>query len=78
MELPSFKYRDDFYPDVINDPEYLAWHKLDNCFGKPDSGNEWGDFVHTSDELLSAKEYGESHPEYFSYYDGKRHPGMDE
>ena len=78
MELPSFKYRDDFYPDVINDPEYLAWHKLDNCFGKPDNGNVWGDFVHTSNELLSAKEYGESHPEYFSFYDGKRHPGMDE
>ena len=77
MQLPSFKYRDDFYPDVINDPEYLVWHKLDNCFGKPDSGNEWGDFVHTSDELLSAKEYGESHPEYFSYYDGKRHSGID-
>jgi hypothetical protein len=78
MQLPSFSYRDDFYPDVINDPEYLTWHKLDNCFGKPDTGNEWGDFVHTSDELLSAKEYGESHPEYFSFYDGKRHSGIDE
>jgi hypothetical protein len=77
MQVPSFNYRDDFYPDVINNPEYLAWHKLDNCFGKPDSGNEWGDFVHTSDELLSAKEYGESHPEYFSFYDGKRHSAVD-
>jgi hypothetical protein len=77
MQVPSFTYRDDFYPDVINNPEYLAWHKLDNCFGKPDSGNEWGDFVHTSDELLSAKEYGESHPEYFSFYDGKRHSAVD-
>jgi hypothetical protein len=75
VQVPSFDYRDDFYPDVINDPEYMAWHKLDNCFGKPDSGNEWGSFVHTFDALLSTKEYGESHPEYFSFFDGKRHTG---
>jgi hypothetical protein len=74
IQVPSFDYRDNFYPDVINDPEYMAWHKLDNCFGKPDSGNEWGEFVHTFDGLLSTKEYGESHPEYFSFYDGARHP----
>jgi hypothetical protein len=76
VQVPSFDYRDDFYPDVINDPEYMAWHKLDNCFGKPDSGNEWGDFVHTFNSLLSAKEYGQTHPEYFSFYDGERHPGL--
>jgi hypothetical protein len=75
VQVPSFDYRDNYYPDVINDPEYMAWHKLDNCFGTPDSGNEWGDFVHTFNDLLSTKEYGESHPEYFSFYDGKRHPG---
>jgi hypothetical protein len=76
MQVPSFTYRDNFYPDVITDPEYMAWHKLDNCFGKPDSGNEWGDFVHTFNLLLSTKEYGQTHPEYFSFYDGKRHPGQ--
>lgn len=75
MEVPAFTYRDDFYPDVINDPEYMAWHKLDNIFGKPDNGNEWGNFVHSLDGLLSTKEYGESHPEYFSFYNGERHPG---
>jgi|WetSurMetagenome_2_1015567.scaffolds.fasta_scaffold00667_11 hypothetical protein len=74
MEVPSFTYRDILYPDVINDPEYMVWHKLDNCFGKSDNGNVWGSFVHTSNVLLSSKEYGESHPEYFSFYDGKRHP----
>jgi hypothetical protein len=76
MQVPSFNSRDDFYPDAINDPEYLAWHKLDNYFGKPDTGNEWGDFVHTFSSLLDPKEYEESHPEYFSFYDGKRHPGL--
>jgi hypothetical protein len=75
LQIPSFSYRDNFYPDVINDPEYMAWHKLDNCFGRPDSGNEWGDFVHTFNNLLSAKEYGQTNPEYFSLYDGVRHSG---
>jgi hypothetical protein len=83
IQLPSFDYRDNFYPDVASNNildrgpvgEYLTWHKLDNCFGKPDTGNEWGDFVHTFDGLLSTKEYGQSHPEYFSFYDGERHPG---
>jgi hypothetical protein len=75
VQIPSFDYRDDFYPDAISDAEYMAWHKLDNCFGKPDTGNEWGDFVHTFDALLSTKEYGQTHPEYFSFYDGERHPG---
>jgi len=76
MQIPSFSYRDNFYPDVINDPEYMAWHKLDNCFGRPDTGNEWGDFVHTFNSLLSAKEYGLTNPEYFSFYDGVRHSGI--
>jgi hypothetical protein len=83
MQLPSFDYRDNFYPDVAKGNilkrtpvgEYQTWHKLDNCFGMPDTGNEWGEFVHTFDGLLSTKEYGVSHPEYFSYYDGIRHPG---
>ncbi|MEO8962035.1 MAG: DUF4838 domain-containing protein [Ginsengibacter sp.] len=78
MEVPAFTYRVDFYADVLKDQEYMDWHKLDNCFGKPDTGNEWGSFVHTFDQLLGSKEYGESHPEYFSFYDGERHPGYSE
>ncbi len=74
MQVPSFDYRDNFYPDAY-DAEYMAWHKLDKSFGRSDTGNEWGDFVHTFNSLLSPKEYGETHPEYFSFYDGKRHPG---
>jgi hypothetical protein len=74
IEVPSFAYREQLYPDVY-DPEYLDWHKLDSHSGKPDTGNEWGFFGHTFNTLLSTKEYGETHPEYFSFYDGKRHPG---
>ncbi|MEP7106446.1 MAG: DUF4838 domain-containing protein [Ferruginibacter sp.] len=72
MELPAFAYRETFYRDAV-DPEYQLWHKLDSHVGPGKS--EWGYWVHTFDLLLSPKEYGESHPEYFSYYDGKRHAG---
>jgi hypothetical protein len=53
-----------FYRDAV-DPEYQLWHKLDSHVG-PDK-SEWGYWVHTFDVLLSPKEYGESHPEYFSF-----------
>ncbi|MEP7231422.1 MAG: DUF4838 domain-containing protein [Ginsengibacter sp.] len=72
MELPAFTYRENFYRDAL-DPEYQLWHKLDSHAGPGKS--EWGYWVHTFDALLSPKEYGESHPEYFSFYDGKRHAG---
>jgi hypothetical protein len=72
LELPAFAYRETFYRDAL-DPEYQVWHKLDSHVG-PDK-SEWGSWVHTFGSLLSPKEYGESHPEYFSFYDGKRHAG---
>lgn len=72
LQLPAFSYRENFYRDAT-DPEYQAWHKLDSHVG-PDK-SEWGYWVHTFGTLLSPQEYGASHPEYFSFYDGKRHPG---
>ncbi len=73
MELPAFSYRENFYLDA-RDPEYQAWHKLNSHVGPGKS--EWGYWVHTFETLLSPKEYGEFHPEYFSFYDGKRHAGL--
>lgn len=72
MQLPAFSYRENFYRDAT-DPEYQLWHKLDSHVGPNKS--EWGYWVHTFATLLPPKEYGESHPEYFSFYDGKRHAG---
>lgn len=72
MQLPAFSYRENFYRDAT-DPEYQLWHKLDSHVGPGKS--EWGYWVHTFETLLSPLEYGEAHPEYFSYYDGKRHAG---
>lgn len=72
MQLPAFSYRENFYRDAT-DPEYQLWHKLDSHVGPGRS--EWGSWVHTLGSLLSPQEYGTTHPEYFSYYDGKRHAG---
>lgn len=75
LQLPGFSYREELYPANARDPEYMAWHKLDSHYGLPDTGNEWGSWVHTFNSLLSTKEFGETNPEYFSFYDGMRHPG---
>ena len=75
MQVPAFSYREELYPANARDPEYMAWHKLDSHTGLPDTGNKWGAWVHTFNNLLSTKEYGETHPEYFSFYDSVRHSG---
>lgn len=74
IEVPAFTYREDYYRDAV-DPEYQVWHKLDSHGEKAANNSEWGSWVHTFGSLLNPKEYGESHPEYFSFYNGKRHPG---
>ncbi|MDP4213198.1 MAG: DUF4838 domain-containing protein [Bacteroidota bacterium] len=76
IQIPAFTYREDFYPDAY-DPEYMDWHKLDSHFGGHDSGNEWGYWVHTANQFVSAGEFGKTHPEYFSFYQGRRHPEAD-
>lgn len=64
--VPYIKYRTTSYYDA-KDPEYSNWHKLS-------SRDTWGMFVHTFEVLISPKEYGKTHPEYFSLINGKRNP----
>lgn len=75
MEVPVFSFREVFYHDVY-DPEFMDWHKLHSFGGRGSSPTEWGYWVHTFHNLLDPEVYGESNPEYFSFYDGKRHPGL--
>lgn len=74
IQVPAFDFRVVFYNDVF-DQEYMDWHKLHTHTSRPDNPSEWGSWVHTFESLLSPEEYGETNPEYFSYYYGKRHPG---
>lgn len=75
LEIPIFSYREVFYNDVY-DPEFMDWHRLHSFSGKGSSPTAWGYWVHTFHQLLDPKEYGESNPEYFSYYEGERHAGL--
>lgn len=74
-QLPAFSFREVYYNDVY-DPGYMDWHRLHSFEGRGYDKSQWGYWVHTFDKLLSPKEYGEAHPEYFSYYDGRRHGGF--
>jgi hypothetical protein len=72
MQIPAFTYRETYYNDAY-DPEYSEWHKLDSFTDRVNNKSKWGTFVHTFGTLLNPEEYGESHPEYFSFYNGARH-----
>jgi hypothetical protein len=65
-QVPSFAFRRIEYRDA-NIGEFADWNRVTD-------GREWGTWCHTFSELLPPAEYGQSHSEYFSYYDGARHP----
>jgi hypothetical protein len=50
---------------------YAYWHRLE----QPADVFAGGYWVHTFDKLLPSEMYGQLHPEYYAYFDGKRHPG---
>lgn len=70
-EIPSFRYRQSQNYAMATDSVYRDWMRLktpDELF----AANLW---VHTFDKLLPSETYGDAHPEYYSYFNGKRHPG---
>ncbi|MDZ7720934.1 MAG: DUF4838 domain-containing protein [Balneolaceae bacterium] len=66
-EVPGMNYRQTSYYDK-DDGDIFDWHRLDS------RSESWGMFVHTFFELVPPEEYAESHPEYYSWRDGKRNP----
>lgn len=75
IDNPAFSFREVYYNEVW-DAEYMDWHKLNSVSDRLGVQSDWGMFVHTFGTLLSPEEYGEDHPEYFSFYDGQRHAGV--
>ena len=68
---PAFCYRQTQNYVMATDSLYKWWYRLE----QPDevfAANYW---VHTFNRLLPVEEYGKKHPEYYAYFDGKRHPG---
>lgn len=70
IDNPAFRYRQS-QCYALSDSIYKLWYRLE----QPEetfAANYW---VHTFDKLLPSAVYGEKHPEYYSYFKGKRHPG---
>lgn len=68
---PAFRYRQSQNYAMGTDPVYKLWMRLE----EPREVFAGGYWVHTFDALLPSAVYGKDHPEYYSYFKGKRHPG---
>jgi len=70
IENPSFRYRQT-QSSSFKDPLYKIWHRLKEP-QEVFASNLW---VHTFNILLPSSEFGDKHPEYYSYINGQRRPG---
>ena len=71
LENPSFAYRQTQAYSMQEDPLYKVWFRLE----EPRSifaANYW---VHTFDRILPSARYGHTHPEFYSFINGRRRPG---
>lgn len=68
---PAFRYRQTQNYALQTDSLYKWWYRLEEP-AEAFAANYW---VHTFNKLLPVSEYGTTHPEYYAYFDGKRHPG---
>lgn len=71
VDNPAFRYRQSQNYAMKNDPTYTIFNRLET----PDQVFAAKYWVHTFNRLLPANVYGKKHPEYYAFYDGKRHPG---
>lgn len=71
VDNPSFRYRQTQNYALDSDPIYKLWNRLST----PAEEFAAGYWVHTFDKLLPSAKYGKEHPEYYSFFNGKRHPG---
>ncbi len=70
-ENPDFQYRQSQNYALATDSIYKLWNRLKT----PNEIFAAGYWVHTFDKLLPSAIYGKDHPEYYSYFNGQRHPG---
>ncbi|WP_042368289.1 DUF4838 domain-containing protein [Bacteroides neonati] len=70
IDNPAFRYRQS-QCYATRDSLYKWWHRLEEP-SEVFAATYW---VHTFDKLLPSDVYGKTHPEYYSFFKGKRHPG---
>ena len=69
VDNPAFEFRmQQCY--ALEDSVYRWWHRLET----ESDMFVGGYFVHTIENFVPVNEYGKSHPEYYAYFDGARHP----
>jgi uncharacterized C2H2 Zn-finger protein len=71
VDNPSFSYRQTQNYALAHDSIYKWWYRLE----EPSEVFAASYWVHTFNRLLPVTMYGKSHPEYYAFYNGKRHPG---
>lgn len=71
IENPTFRYRQTQCYAIGTDPIYKLWNRVKEP-SEEFAATYW---VHTFDKLLPSDVYGKEHPEYYAYFNGKRHPG---
>jgi hypothetical protein len=71
LDNPAFRYRQSQFYGMHTDPIYKLWNRLE----EPKEVFADGLWVHTFDRLLPSAVYGETNPEFYSFFKGKRHPG---
>ncbi|MBQ3078464.1 MAG: DUF4838 domain-containing protein [Clostridia bacterium] len=75
-QLPAFEHRDHNYYDLAQNGRFAVKSRLNG--NSPEIKEQFGGhqkytgFVHTFDRIIPAKEFGETHPEYFAMYNGVR------
>ena len=68
---PTFSYRQTQSYRIGQDPLFRRWYGL----SEPEEVFAADLWVHTFNKILPSAEYGETHPEYYAFYNGTRHPG---
>ncbi len=69
-ESPAFRYRQT-HSYGNSDPVYRLWYRLE----EPKDVFAADLWVHTFNRILPSRVYGEAHPEWYSFINGKRQPG---
>lgn len=76
QKRPAFEYREHNYADAVDSPRFAVKCRLNgshHIIPKHMGGSmRYAWYVHSFDRMVPVKIYGESHPEYFAYYGGKR------
>ena len=72
IDNPAFRYRQSQFYGMKTDSIYKNWMRLEEP-SEVFAANYW---VHTFNRILPSSEFGEAHPEYYSFFNGKRHPGQ--